>query len=179
MSDQRVIAAKYAWALMQVALEKGQGEAVRQDLALVVKLYGAGDGQALLTHPQLENEKKIAQVETAVGQLISPPTLSLLRLLIVKRRGGLLTEIAEVFEEQWNQRQALRQVKVLTALPLNAGQTEKLRQQLAELTGMQVELTQEIDPSLKAGARLVIGDQVFDGSLAHRLEQLRKALSAN
>jgi F0F1-type ATP synthase delta subunit len=41
-----------------------------------------------------------------------------------------------------------------------------------------VELTQDVDPALRGGARIVMGDLLLDGSLGARLAQLRKALSA-
>jgi F-type H+-transporting ATPase subunit delta len=40
----------------------------------------------------------------------------------------------------------------------------------------QVELRVRIDPSVLGGVRISVGDTVIDGTVRHRLEQLRESL---
>ena len=47
----------------------------------------------------------------------------------------------------------------------------------ARVLGSQVELETDVDPSMIGGVMLRIGDTVYDGSIAARLERLRKQMS--
>ena len=68
--------------------------------------------------------------------------------------------------------------RITTARPLREDQTEKLRQGLNRLYGRDLKLTTEVDPSLVGGLRVQVGEEVIDGSVTHRLEQLQQRIAA-
>jgi F-type H+-transporting ATPase subunit delta len=104
-------------------------------------------------------------------------TLSLLKLLIEKRRGSLVAEIATAYAAELKRAQGRKTATVTSAAPLTEEQMKQLRQRLAAIAGTEVELTQELDPALRGGARIALGDLLLDGSLGARLAQLRRALA--
>ncbi len=110
---------------------------------------------------------------------MSPLTLSLLRLLIDKRRGELVGDIARAYGDELRRLQGLQTATVQAPVPLTEEQLSDLRQKLSDLAGASVQLTQVLDPSLRGGARIVMGDLVLDGSIGARLAQLRRALAAS
>ncbi len=65
-----------------------------------------------------------------------------------------------------------------SATPLTAEQIERIRQTLQERVGRTLEMRSATDPSLIAGVVAVVGDEIFDGSARHRIDQLRVRLSA-
>ena len=66
---------------------------------------------------------------------------------------------------------------VTAAAPLTAAQEERLAARLAEIYGRAVSLKVEVDPSLLGGVVVRVGDDLYDGSVARRLEQARGALA--
>jgi F-type H+-transporting ATPase subunit delta len=66
---------------------------------------------------------------------------------------------------------------VTAAAPLTPAQEERLAARLAEIYGRAVSLKVEIDPSLLGGVTVRVGDNLYDGSVARRLEQARSALA--
>jgi F-type H+-transporting ATPase subunit delta len=66
---------------------------------------------------------------------------------------------------------------VTAAAPLTPAQEDRLAARLAEIYGRAVSLKVEIDPALLGGATVRVGDDLYDGSVARRLEQARKALA--
>lgn len=177
MSLEHRVAGKYARALLMLAQEEGKQDELRADLELVSQLFGSGQGRDLLVHPLLPLEKKEAAVRELVSGKVSVLTLSLLRLLIEKRRGALVSEIAAAYAEELLRLQGRRSATVVSSLPLDAAQVESLRKKLASLVGAEIDLSQVTDPGLRGGARITLGDLVIDGTIGGRLDQLRRALA--
>jgi F-type H+-transporting ATPase subunit delta len=69
---------------------------------------------------------------------------------------------------------ALAQVR--SAVPLTDDQKARLAESLKALTGKDVDLLIEIDPSVLGGLVTQIGDTVIDGSVRQRLAQLRESI---
>lgn len=53
-----------------------------------------------------------------------------------------------------------------------------MQEKLAAVTGKQVELTCEVDPSLISGIRLQMNGEQFDGSVRRRLDNLKKSMES-
>ncbi|MFI5956781.1 F0F1 ATP synthase subunit delta [Cryptosporangium sp. NPDC051539] len=66
---------------------------------------------------------------------------------------------------------------VVAAAPLSPAQEERLAARLAAIYGRTVSLKVEVDPSLLGGVTVRVGDDLYDGSVARRLEQARGALT--
>jgi F-type H+-transporting ATPase subunit delta len=65
---------------------------------------------------------------------------------------------------------------VQSALPLTEEQRGLLKRRLRERFGQEFILRVEIDPSLLGGLVVSVKDQVFDGSVAGRLDALSERL---
>ena len=71
-----------------------------------------------------------------------------------------------------------REIAYVTAAALlTAAQEERLAARLAEIYGRAVSLKVEVDPSLLGGVTVRVGDDLYDGSVARRLEQARSAFT--
>ncbi len=100
-----------------------------------------------------------------------------MRVLAENHRLLLLPEIAAHFELLRAQIENTVDVEVVSAVPLDAAQTEKLRQALDKRLKARVRMTNAVDSSLLGGAVIRAGDLVIDGSLKGRLERLRTELT--
>ena len=66
--------------------------------------------------------------------------------------------------------------EVRTAVPLDEEHRRQLAEALSANLGKQVEVKVIVDPTVLGGVVARIGDTVIDGTVRHRLEQLREAL---
>lgn len=66
----------------------------------------------------------------------------------------------------------------MTSRPLSHEQLEKLRQSLNALYKRDLKLAVEVDRSLIGGLRVQVGEEVIDGSVTHRLDQLQQRIGA-
>jgi F-type H+-transporting ATPase subunit delta len=66
--------------------------------------------------------------------------------------------------------------EVRSAVPLDDQQVAKIAAALGRATKKNIEVRVVVDPSLMGGIVATIGDTVIDGTVRHRLEQLKETL---
>jgi F-type H+-transporting ATPase subunit delta len=86
---------------------------------------------------------------------------------------GTLEWVAGLAAEERGRRVA----EVRSAVELDDDEFRRLVEALERTAGRPVEVRVQIEPSLLGGMAVEIGDTVIDGSVRHRLDQLREALA--
>ncbi|MGZ8752106.1 MAG: ATP synthase F1 subunit delta [Acidimicrobiia bacterium] len=174
MSVQERIDA-YANALLEVARAEGHLAGVEDDLFRFARVFEGSDELRLaLTDPQLPAERRMAIVEELMGGKALATSAALASFVVGVGRGTDLPEIVEAFVLKAAHVRNKELAEVRSALPLDDGQRSRLAEALAAATGKQVELKVIIDPSVLGGLVARIGDTVIDGTVRHRLDQLRE-----
>jgi F-type H+-transporting ATPase subunit delta len=171
-------ARRYARALLEVALEQGEADSMRDGLRRATELL-AQHPELLraLTHPAVPADRKKAIVREVFGQQGADDTLMrLLDLLIARGRLELLPAIDSAYTAEWNARRGVLMAEAVTAEGLEPSQQERLSQALAAAAGQGVELTLFVDPRVLGGVRVTMGGRIFDGTVRGRLESLRRHL---
>ena len=67
--------------------------------------------------------------------------------------------------------------EVRSAVPLDDEQRQRIAQALSRATRKQVEVKVIVDESVLGGIVATIGDTVIDGTVRHRLDQLKEQIS--
>lgn len=120
---------------------------------------------------------KVALVERIFTGKLASSAVSVVAHLAAHPRGrrisAALRESARVAADQGGSELAT----VTVAAPLSAEQQAKLGGLLEQSAGRPVRVTTVVDPSLVGGVRVQIGDDVIDGSIRTRLEDLRLRLA--
>ena len=170
---------RYATALLALADHAGSLAAVRKDLNDFVQSWAASkELRSVFENPSVSFEvrrKVLRDIATQSG--MSPLLRDTLLLVSDRRRLQHLPEIAEAFEELAEKRSGQVRAEVVTATELPAAYFEGLKRTLEQVTGKQVVVSSKVDPSIIGGVVTRVGDQVFDGSLQYRLNELRDELS--
>lgn len=122
-------------------------------------------------------QTKIALVERLFKGKLSAGAVGVVRHLVANSRGrrlsAALRESARVAADQLGSELAT----VTVAAPLSETQQSRISSLLEQNAGRPVRVTTVIDPSLVGGVRIQIGDDVIDGSVRSRLEDLRLQLA--
>lgn len=176
MSETLTLARPYARAAFDLAAQAAAAPAWSQVLAASAALAGERQVAGLLEDPRLPLAERAAVV-TPDGTLPGGYT-QFLALMAENGRLRLLPEVAELFERLRSEAEQSLTVRVRTAIALDPDQRDRLVSHLARRFGRTVSLNVEIDENLIAGAVIDAGELVIDGSLAARLERLRKELTA-
>jgi len=175
----RIIAKRYAKALVELSHEKNIVDETRNDLAAFA---GAVDSQAtlqkLFASPAFTPEAKRTVIAELAGRLgLQRTTKHFIEFLAETGRIRYFREVREAFEELLAERQNRAVARLTTAAPLQAGEIAEIGKQLESLTGKQVEVDAKVDPSLIGGARAQIGSVIYDGAISSQLGKMRERLA--
>lgn len=172
------IAKRYARAFFGIAGEDGQYEKYYNELTLFSSVIKENkDLKELLLNPVFDQAEKSAVIDSLLKKItMSNVTANFLRLLVDKRRIGILPDIEGCYRKLMDD--ALRKIRVdvKTAFPLSAELSEKLQKRMEELTGRKVEMAISEDTSLLGGVVVGVGDTLYDGSIKTQLHNIRNLL---
>ncbi|NLO96716.1 MAG: F0F1 ATP synthase subunit delta [Peptococcaceae bacterium] len=171
------LARRYAQALLELALEMSVLDQIEAELRFLNKLMLENkELQHVLNHPNIETSIKKKILANILGNNVSEISKHFLYLLIDRRRQNVLSLIQREFTRLANDVRNVVEAKVVSAVSLSPEQEKKLKQVIAKITGKNVQLTAEVNPQLIGGAKIQIGDQVIDGTVAAALLKLRQEL---
>jgi F-type H+-transporting ATPase subunit delta len=119
------------------------------------------------------SQSKLELVERLLAGKAAQQTITILRQLIAHPRGRRIPEMLRFVSSVVADQGGFVLVEVTGAAPFSAAQLDRLRSALAAQHGRPVQITTTIDRSLIGGMRVRVADEVIDGSVAARLDDLR------
>jgi F-type H+-transporting ATPase subunit delta len=132
--------------------------------------------RSALAGPGLPDDRKLGLVNALLEGKVTPATLTLVTELVLRPRGrsleGGLAEYGRLVAQRRQRLVAL----VRTPTELSAQQRTRLAAVLAAAYGHEVHLNIEIDPDTIGGLSVEIGDEIIDGTIAGRLDDVRRRL---
>jgi F-type H+-transporting ATPase subunit delta len=179
-SSERRLATVYSEALLDVAQERGLAEEIGQELrALVTEVYAnAPEIEGQLSSPVVKRTAKVPFLEKVFKGRVSDLLYNFLIVLNAKDRMGLLRHVLAAYSGLLDQRAKRVRVSVRSAVPLSSEQTERLKQLIAQATGLDPIIAEKADPDLLGGMIVQVGDHVFDSSVRNRIDAIRNQLLA-
>jgi F-type H+-transporting ATPase subunit delta len=177
--QEMAIGRLYAEAILKVAEEQGQAEALQEELAGVAK-YIDQNPQFLqfLASPLIEEDSHRQVIEDAFRGRASDLLVD--ALLVINRKGRLssIRAIAEAYRVALRDLRGWMDVHVRTAVPLSEPLRQRLTQALAASTSRKPSLIEHVDPSVVGGLVVEVEGRKIDASVASRLHGLSEALLA-
>lgn len=176
MSEQDRIEG-YAAALFTVARAEGSLDEVEDELFRFSRaLEGSDSLRSTLTDQLIPAAKRQAIVEDLLGGKASSVTVSLVSFVVGAGRARELPAIIDRLVARAASEKSKVVAEVRSAIALSDDQRTRLTAALATATGKDVAVKVIVDPSIKGGVVAQVGDTVIDGSITHRLAQLKTLL---
>jgi F-type H+-transporting ATPase subunit delta len=177
MSSTTTLARPYAKAAFALAQDAQALSRWDEMLKLAAAITADPAMADLLDSPQLSSAKAAEMIADMGGEAFDGRFRDYLAVLAGNGRLLLLPEITRLFQRLRAEAEKRLQVRVVSAVPLDEDQSSRLRQALARRFERDIELENEIDEALIGGAVVYAGDEVIDGSLRGRLQQLSSSLA--
>ena len=165
-------------AALEAADARGELDSVEDELFRFGRIVG-GDRELgrILSDRKAPAEGKTALLDRLLSGRVSPVTELLLRNVLTGPHAGSAENAVERLSDVASRRRGQSVARVTSAVALTPEQEQRLTASLARLYGRTVGLQVTVDPSLLGGLIVQVGDEVIDGSIAHRLEVAHRRLA--
>ncbi len=174
MSEYKV-SYRYASSLLGSAKEKKIQEQVSADVRLIASALKESRQLSLaLSNPVVKPGTKTAILEGIFKSKVNADTMNFLRFLVQKNRENLLESIADIYLKLRDEELGIVELEVSAAEQLTGDQEAQLKQKFESYLNKKVKITFRQDASVIGGFIARIGDTVYDASLKHQLELLKK-----
>lgn len=167
----------YAAAILELAKAEGELERIGDELFRIARAFeSSNELRAALTDPRLPVDRKKAVIDDLLGDKTSPLATNLVNFVVGLGRGGDLPAIADRLAERAAAGRSKVIAEVRSAGELDEKTIARLAVSLSKATGRDVEVKTVVDPSVIGGVVARVGDVVIDGTVSHRLEEIRETL---
>lgn len=174
MADFRILH-RYATSLLETAIEKNNLEVVTSDIKLLVNTLNQNRNlQLMLDSPVVRPEIKLSILKEIFDNKISKDSMTFIEFIISKSRESLLNSICKRFLELQDEHLGIANVFVTTAVDFSNEQKNVLQSKLEKILTKKVRLNFKTDVKLVGGFIAKVEDTLYDASIIHQLEILKK-----
>jgi len=175
----QTVARRYASALADVVLERGEAREVQEELLAWEKMFQASPMlPEVFRNPTIALDKKRGVLNKLIERAKPrTTTANFLKVLLQNQRITDLGEINKKFAELLDVRAGMVAAIVTTARSVPENAQQQLHAKLLSLTGKKVRINFETDPELIGGLVTRIGSTVYDGSVRNHLQLIKEKMA--
>ena len=171
------VAARYAKGFFLFTEKRKETARALADLNVLREVLKPGSpAERFLASPVVLPAEKRKALEQSLGNRVLKGVLIFLDLLLRKKRMHEFPVVVSEFEALVEHSQGIRRAQVVSAVPLDNAERERLHRALERLTAGTIKLETEVDPVLLGGALVRIGDRVIDRSARTLLHAMAERL---
>jgi F-type H+-transporting ATPase subunit delta len=167
----------YASAMLTIAQAEDRLDQVEDELFRFGRIIEGNDELRMaLANPGLDADQRAKIVDELLEKRALQVSRALASMVVGTGRGHDLPAIIQRFAEMTAATRQHEIAEVRSATPLDANEVQRLAEVLSRATGKNIEVKVVVDPTVLGGVVATIGDTVIDGTVRHRLEQLKESL---
>lgn len=179
ITEQSSTATALATALLELADERGQLDAVADEMAAIGQAVDGTPGlQAFLTSPSIKDQERADVLERTIIKGSSPMIASFLRLLASKGQLSELSGVSAATARLMDVRRGKVDVDVTVATPLDDAQLAEVGRRVSAAINKQANVKQNVDESILGGIIVRFGDKLIDGSVRSQLRAIEAKMLA-
>ena len=173
------ISKEYAHALFALAAENRIIRETMDGLVTVQSaLLQAPEYRQLLQSPAIQKQERTHALEDVFQGKIPDVLLVLLKMMVSRGQMNAFSGMVREYEILARHYQGESLALVTSAVPLKEAETVALRAALEKKLGRKVVLHCAVDPALIGGMRVEVDNQVIDGSIRNKLQQIKEVMNA-
>jgi len=174
-SDTR-IAKRYAKSILDLGIEQNNLDSVYADMLNISAALENRDFKLFVKSPIIKADKKQSVFAVIFGDSIGELSMAFFNILTRKSREVYLPEIVESFLHLYKKYNKITEVKLTTAQTLGDSAIDAIKKALLDstITDEKVEIFTDVNPSLIGGFVIEMDDKLYDASVAHKLEKVKK-----
>ena len=162
---------------IQLAAKSGDARAVGDELGQFAdSVAQAPELELALSDRRAAGEAKASIVDRLLEGKATEQTVSIVRHLVLSPRGRRIRPMLASAQKSVADATGESLATVTTARQLPAAQLSRLTERLQQRYGRSLRLSQVIDPTIIGGLRVTVGDEVIDGTIRSKYNDLRLKL---
>lgn len=169
---------EYGAALYMLSAEEGQEKEYASALKTVKEAFEeTPEFLELINSPALSLEERLSVIDKVFGEKLPENVLSFLKLLCEKGRLPCFSRAEEEFTALFNASQQVFYAKITSAAALTEEEKEMLIRKLEATQHGKIRAEYSVDPALMGGITVEIDGKILDGSLRHRLYEIKEVMN--
>ena len=170
---------EYAQALFELSVEENATKQYQSALDTIDELLKDNpDYIELLACPATPLDERLSAIEQAFGASMPEYIVFFLKILCQNAKIRSLPACINEFRTMASAYSDTSVANIYSAIPLSAKQQQDICKKLEKLTNKSIEPNYIINESLIGGLKIEIDSKTFDGSIAHRLEQIKDVMNS-
>ncbi|MBO5798208.1 MAG: ATP synthase F1 subunit delta [Clostridia bacterium] len=171
------IAKEYATALFMLAGEMGAEEPWLAALDTVESLFLDNPAYVeFLASPGIPKAERTEALDKAFSGHIPEHVVSFVQILCERGHIRTFSECVEEYRALYQAAKAMMPARVTSAVPLTEAEQVRLIEKLETISGKTVFAEWAVDASLLGGVVVEMDGKVLDGSLRHRLQDMKDVM---
>lgn len=175
------IATRYAKSLLDLAIEQNKLDKIKGDVDDFLSAMDNRDFYLLVKSPIVNPTKKEQIFKALFDGKVDELMMAFLNIVLKKGREASLPEIANEFIAQYKAYNHISTVTLTTAEPVTEENLTAIRKklQVSNATESKIDIITKVDPDIIGGFVLEFDNQLYDASVAHKLDMMRKEFGGN
>ena len=168
---------EYAMALFSLAQETDAVNEISEALDTVSAVMKENPEYTdFLASPNIPKSERTAAIEQAFSGSVPEHVVSFLSILCDRGRIRNLSECISEYRQLCDAANRISVAEISSAVELTENEKSALTKKLEKLCGNSVVLNCTVDPSLIGGMVVSVDGRVIDGSIRHRLHELKEVM---
>lgn len=170
------VSSRYALALYSLAMDLNKVESWQQEVKELKSIFNENTDFVMILGSSFLpiNERQEIMNKTLKG--VDENIKALISVIMENNRTDLIIDVFDVFNTYCNEYRGIREGYIYSTLKLDEKVISKIEKKISKSENNKVELKNVIDPSLIGGVKIVVHDHIYDGSIKHHLEMMKKDL---
>ncbi|MBU5676596.1 F0F1 ATP synthase subunit delta [Alkaliphilus sp. MSJ-5] len=173
-----LVSKRYASALFEIAFEEQVYEKVKDELSFILDCFKSEPQlYRILKSPLISADEKKDIVSNIFKDRVSQEVFNFLRIIVDKGREGYIESMVREYIALADAVKNKVDAVAITAIPMDKQDLLKLQVNLSMSSGKNIQLQNQVDPTIIGGVLVKIGDKVIDGTVKSRLANMQEQLS--
>ena len=169
----------YAQSILELANDQKQAEPIGQELVALKQIIDENPQiREVFTNPAISADERDQLLQRVFQGKIAPLLFNTLGVLNQHNRLGLISQIAQGYDDLLDQQLGKVEVDLTVAQKLTPEQLETAKQKISQALGREAVVYQYVDDSVLGGMVLRIGDKLIDASVRYQLQAMKEQLLA-
>lgn len=170
------VSSRYGLALFSLAQEENKVSEWQNEVKELSRIFKENTGFIMVLGSSFLPREERQEILTKTLKGVDKEIIALISLVIDHNRTSSLLDIFECFNSYCNEYKGVCEGRIYSTLKLEQTVIRQIEEKISKIEHQNVELKNIIDPTLIGGVKIVVHDRIYDGSIKHQLEEMKKDL---